>query len=156
MVQVAIARCCNLLRAFDIVYDDIILENIGIYGIRRNAFKFIKRQLTERYQLVDYNGLKLSVMQVNIDVPQGYYKSYCYFYRMIFIKNKVKLYLQFNMQIILHYILHMSTIRLISFRKNLETAKNQFDANYLKLNLSITFSLRPFKFYNTVKFLLFR
>lgn len=65
------ATMCDLTKAFDCVNIDILLMKLEYYGIRCNTLNLICSYLTPRYQYVDVNGSKSSLLPTNNGVPQG-------------------------------------------------------------------------------------
>ena len=58
-------------RAFDTINHSILLDKLLFYGIRGNAYNWIRSYLLERSQFVEYNGGISTVSTLESGVPQG-------------------------------------------------------------------------------------
>ena len=58
-------------KAFDTVNHDILFQKLEHYGIRGKALDWFKSYLSDRYQYVEFNGVKSSKLKIKCGVPQG-------------------------------------------------------------------------------------
>ena len=61
----------DLSKAFDTISHSKLLYKLDHYGIRSNALSLIKEYLTDRTQLVNFDGEKSDYLPVQHGVPQG-------------------------------------------------------------------------------------
>ena len=61
----------DLKKAFDTVEHSILLGKLEKYGFRNTALSIIESYLLNRQQCVDFNGVRSSLRNVSIGVPQG-------------------------------------------------------------------------------------
>ena len=66
-----LAVFCDLSKAFDCVSHQTLLNKLVYYGIRGNSLQIIKSYLSERFQLVDLDGVRSEALPVSAGVPQG-------------------------------------------------------------------------------------
>ena len=66
-----IALFLDLSKAFDTIDHNILLKKINNYGIRGQAFAYIKSYISNRQQFVDLDGVKSNLLPINCGVPQG-------------------------------------------------------------------------------------
>ena len=69
--ETTLAVLCDLLKAFDVIYQDILLSKMNNYGIRGLANDWFKNYLSGRQQYVDIDGVASHKGQIQIGVPQG-------------------------------------------------------------------------------------
>ena len=69
--EFAIGVCCDLSKAFDTLDHDILIEKLDHYGIRGNTLSWLKSYLSNRKQFVDMNGIRSSLADITVGVPQG-------------------------------------------------------------------------------------
>ena len=69
--SIAIALYMDFKKAFDTVDHSILIGKCNKYGIVEQALSLIESYLTNRKQCVEYNGVRSSIENVNIGVPQG-------------------------------------------------------------------------------------
>ena len=69
--EFALGLFLDFSKAFDTVNHDVLLEKMDFYGIRGLPQKWFKSYLSEREQLVDYDGCKSRKMKIRCRVPQG-------------------------------------------------------------------------------------
>ena len=58
-------------KAFDTVNHEILFGKLEHYGIRGPALDWFRSYLSERYQYVEYNGVKSGKLRITCGVPQG-------------------------------------------------------------------------------------
>ena len=58
-------------KAFDTVNHEILFRKLEHYGIRGPALDWYKSYLSDRFQYVEYNGIKSSRLKLRCGVPQG-------------------------------------------------------------------------------------
>ena len=61
----------DLSKAFDTVDHNYLLQKLHCYGIRGNVNKWFESYLANRKQFVQINGVKSSLKNVQLGVPQG-------------------------------------------------------------------------------------
>lgn len=61
----------DLSKAFDSLDYDILLYKLEHYGLQENATKLMKSYLLDRFQYVQINNLKSSLLRVKYGIPQG-------------------------------------------------------------------------------------
>ena len=66
-----VALYLDLSKAFDSVNRDILLHKLNCFGFRGLTNDFIKSYLSNRKQFTDINGVKSSIGDINLGVPQG-------------------------------------------------------------------------------------
>jgi len=69
--QFSIGVFVDLSKAFDTLNHKILLIKLNHYGIRGVALDWFKSYLTNRYQYVEYNGVKSNPLGIICGVPQG-------------------------------------------------------------------------------------
>lgn len=62
---------CDLSRAFDCISHDILLSKLEKYGLRGGALRLVRSYLSNRKQVVSWNGQCSSALEVKQGVPQG-------------------------------------------------------------------------------------
>jgi retron-type reverse transcriptase len=60
-----------LSKAFDTINHKILIRKLDHYGVRGVAKKWLENYLSNRKQLVNYNGVKSEEMTITAGVPQG-------------------------------------------------------------------------------------
>ena len=66
-----IAVLIDFRKAFDTVDHEILLHKLHHYGIRGVAYDWINSYISNRQQMVSYNGASSSYRTINCGVPQG-------------------------------------------------------------------------------------
>ena len=66
-----IAVLIDFRKAFDTVDHEILLHKLHHYGIRGVAYDWINSYMSNRQQMVSYNGASSSYRTINCGVPQG-------------------------------------------------------------------------------------
>lgn len=66
-----VGKFCDMSNVFDTVNHKILLEKLRYYGISDLSLNFLKSYLSDRYQMVDYNGSHSQYLPVTAGVPQG-------------------------------------------------------------------------------------
>ena len=61
----------DLRKAFDLVNHDILIHKLSKYGVSDNSCKWFHSYLTNRYQVVSYNGHLSEPLPIKSGVPQG-------------------------------------------------------------------------------------
>lgn len=61
----------DLSKAFDTLDHEILLYKLNYYGLRDNELNLFKSYLTNRKQLVDFDGCKSEYLAISTGVPQG-------------------------------------------------------------------------------------
>ena len=61
----------DLKKAFDTVDHSILIKKLEKYGFVGPSLCLLRSFLTNRYQCVEYNGIRSSLKPNNIGVPQG-------------------------------------------------------------------------------------
>ena len=61
----------DLSKAFDTLSFDILLHKLNYYGVKGNAFKFLKNYLTNQKQYVVFNIQNSETVDITTGVPQG-------------------------------------------------------------------------------------
>ena len=61
----------DLSKAFDTLSHSILLHKLSYYGVKGIAYSLIQSYLTQRQQIVEYNGCKSKKMLITTGVPQG-------------------------------------------------------------------------------------
>ena len=69
--DIVIAIFLDLKNAFATVDHSTLLKKLYSYGIRGNAFNWLKRYLSERSQHVVYDSKRSETQTVKCGVPQG-------------------------------------------------------------------------------------
>jgi len=69
--QFSIGVFVDLSKAFDTLNHKILLAKLNHYGIRGIALDWFKSYLSNRYQYVEYNGVKSNLCRITCGVPQG-------------------------------------------------------------------------------------
>lgn len=67
----AIGIFLDFQKAFDTVNHDILLKKLSNYGIRGIVLEWFHSYLSERTQIVTYNGVKSDCKYISCGVPQG-------------------------------------------------------------------------------------
>ena len=84
----------DLSKAFDTLSFDILLYKLNYYGIKGNAFKLLKNNLTNRKQYVVYNSQNSETLDISTGVPQGSILGPLFFSicinNLITVSNKLK------------------------------------------------------------------
>ena len=57
-------------KAFDTVNHKILLQKLNHYGIRGVTLKWFESYLTNRYQYVEYNGVKSNLLTIILAVDR--------------------------------------------------------------------------------------
>jgi retron-type reverse transcriptase len=60
-----------LSKAFDTINHKILIRKLDHYGVRGVAKKWFENYLSNRKQLVKYNGVKSEEITITTGVPQG-------------------------------------------------------------------------------------
>ena len=68
---IVISIFLDLKKAFDTVYDRILLNKLYAYGIRDNVHDWFRSYLTDRTQFVIYDRERPDSKQIKCSVPQG-------------------------------------------------------------------------------------
>lgn len=63
--------CLDLSKAFDCINHANLLRKLEYYGIRGHMLALIKSYLSDRQQVVNWNGVNSKEKNINIGVPQG-------------------------------------------------------------------------------------
>ena len=58
-------------KAFDTLIRDILLDKMSFYGVNGVAQKLLKSYLTQRQQIVEYNGFQSDSLEIKTGIPQG-------------------------------------------------------------------------------------
>ena len=66
-----IAVFLDLSKAFDTLDHKILLQKLKFYGIEGTALNWFTSYLTNRKQMVDFNGTKSTTLEIKTGVPQG-------------------------------------------------------------------------------------
>ena len=61
----------DLSKAFDTLIHDILLDKMSFYGVNGVAKKLLKSYLTQRQQIVEYNGFQSDSLEIKTGIPQG-------------------------------------------------------------------------------------
>ena len=61
----------DLFKAFHTLSYSILLHKLSYYGVKGIAYSLIQSYLTQRQQIVEYNGCKSKKMFITTGVPQG-------------------------------------------------------------------------------------
>lgn len=61
----------DLSKAFDLINHKILIEKFVRYGLRGKMKDWLLSYLTNRYQVVDINGIKSEKLKIEYGVPQG-------------------------------------------------------------------------------------
>ena len=61
----------DLSKAFDTLTHSILLDKMSFYGMNGVAYDLLKSYLTQRQQVVEYNGCISDKLLINAGVPQG-------------------------------------------------------------------------------------
>ena len=61
----------DLSKAFDTLIHDILLDKMSFYGVNGVAKKLLKSYLTQRQQIVEYNGSQSDSLEIKTGIPQG-------------------------------------------------------------------------------------
>ena len=61
----------DLSKAFDTLIHDILLDKMSFYGVNGVAKKLLKSYLTQRQQVVEYNGFQSDSLEIKTGIPQG-------------------------------------------------------------------------------------
>ena len=69
--EFSIGLFIDLSKAFDTLNHKILLQKLNHYGIRGVTLKWFESYLTNRYQYVEYNGVKSNLLKLTCGVPQG-------------------------------------------------------------------------------------
>ena len=69
--QPSVACCLDLRKAFDTIDRQRLLKKLEKYGIRGNILNLVNSYLSNRYQYVEYNGIKSKCKMIKYGVPQG-------------------------------------------------------------------------------------
>ena len=61
----------DLSKAFDTLLHDILLDKINYYGVNGVAYDLLRSCLTQRQQIVEFDGFLSKSLEINTGVPQG-------------------------------------------------------------------------------------
>ena len=69
--QTNIVSYLDLIKGFDTISHDLLLNKLEKYGISQNNLKWFKSYLTDRFQFVTCNNNSSSLKPLSVGVPQG-------------------------------------------------------------------------------------
>ena len=69
--NIAVAIYLDLKKAFDTVDPSILSQKLKLYGIKGIPLKLIQSYLSDRYQCVEYEGVRSNLSKIRVGVPQG-------------------------------------------------------------------------------------
>ena len=61
----------DLSKAFDTLIHDILLDKMSLYGVNDVTKKLLQSYLTQRQQIVEWNGFQLDSLEIKTGIPQG-------------------------------------------------------------------------------------
>ena len=61
----------DLSKAFDTLIHSILLDKLSHYGVNGVAKKLLQSYLSNRHQVVDFNGSTSDTLEIETGVPQG-------------------------------------------------------------------------------------
>ena len=61
----------DLSKAFDTLLHDILLDKMSYYGVNVVAFDLLRSYLTQRQQIVEFDGFLSKSLKIKTGVPQG-------------------------------------------------------------------------------------
>ena len=62
----------DLSKAFDTLHHDILLDKMNYYGVNGVANGLLRSYLTQRQQIVEFDGLLSKSLKIKTGVPQGW------------------------------------------------------------------------------------
>ena len=61
----------DLSKDFDTLIHDILLDKMRFYGVNGVVKKLLQSYLTQRQQIVEWNGFQLDSLEIKTGIPQG-------------------------------------------------------------------------------------